>query len=168
VIDYAKLAGLAALAAGLLSLGFYFGAMHGDEKAATMQADASAAHAAQLGAVVAALETQRNAALAESGRRQGVIDAYDKTKGDPSPVVAGLADRVYHYAARAGCNSVPGAATVASGTPPFPALAASDQRIERLRGLTRAVFVASADDAAQMTAMIDFAAPWPTSSKKPP
>lgn len=158
MLSYLKMAGLAA---GLLALlGSYVFAYH--LGGASTRADAEAAHAAQLGAVVAELERQRNAALSESARRKGIIDAYDKAKDIPSPAVAGLAHRLYLYTASAGCGSVPGIGAVAGGAAPPAASAGSAGSAEQLSRLTQAVFDATDADSAQMNAMIQVA------SKPPP
>lgn len=146
---YLKYGGIAAALILLCSTFYHLGGN-------AARAAAASAHAAQLGTVVSALEAQRNAAQAESDRRQGIINAYDESKDVPDPVVAGLARRVYVYAARAGCPAVPGARPVASGITDAAPLPGSDTSLERLSKLTQAALDAAESDARQMNAMIDF------------
>jgi hypothetical protein len=144
----------------LCSLFFHLGSLGPRAELATYKTAVEAAHAAQMDKVVATLEANTVAAQTESQRRQGVIDAYDATKDTRSALIAGLAHRVYVYAARpagAGCAAVPSATTVAGGAPASAALPGSDPVIERLSGLTQAVYDACSADAKQMSAMIEIA-----------
>jgi hypothetical protein len=151
-LTYIKIGAALALVFGLLGTGWHFGG--------ASQRDADDKRAAdQLGKVVKVMEQRQVAAEAESTRRQGIIDAYDRSKASPNPIVAGLGERVLIYSRGPGCPAVPGAVAVAGGTDASPEVAGRDERVERLSGLTQAVYTACDDDAAQMTSMIDMATP---------
>lgn len=154
ILSYLKYGGIAAVVVLICGTFYHLGGN-------ASRAVSEAAHAAQLAAVVKTLETQRDAALTESNRRQGIIDAYDKAQSVPDPVVAGLAHRVYLYTTGPGCRVVPSTAALASGTPAPASVAPGDAIAQRLSELTQATFDAADADAEQMRAMIQFASPAP-------
>lgn len=143
---YIKIAAGVVLMAVLFGSGYHLGGASqrdGDDKRA----------AAQLSKVVTVMEQRQAAAEAEVTRRQGIIDAYDRIKSVPSPIVAGLGQRVLIYSRGPGCPALPGPITVAGGTADTAAQPASDEGTQRLSELNQSVYDACAADAKQMTAM---------------
>jgi hypothetical protein len=149
---YVKVGAVLVAVALVFGVGWHFGG------ASTRDA-ADKAHAAQLTNVVAVLEKRQAAAETELIRRQGIIDAYDRNKNTPSPIVAGLGQRVLIYSRGPGCSAVPSLPAVAGGASDTAAKSPSDERTERVSELNQFVYDACNADAKQMKAMIQLATP---------
>jgi hypothetical protein len=149
-LAYIKIGAALLVAAVLFGTGWHFGG------AATRDAS-DKDHAAQMTKVVAALEQRQVEADTELKRRQGIIDAYDRHKDDPSPVVANMGERMRVVTVIAACPAVPGAVTVAGGTAGSAAEPGGNETTERLSRLNQSVYDACGADAKQMRAMIDLA-----------
>jgi hypothetical protein len=149
-LAYIKIGGAVLVAAILFGTGWHMGG------AATRDAS-DKDHAAQMTKVVAVLEKRQVDSDTELTRRQGIIDAYDLHKDDPSPVVANLGERMRYVTASAACPAVPGAVAVAGGTADSAAEPRGNERTERLSRLNQSVYDACNADAKQMKSMIDLA-----------
>lgn len=156
---YAKIGGIAALAAILLWSGWHFGGMSADEKLANYKTAVEAQYAANLKTVADTLNKQIQDGVADRAAQKKVIDAYDADKANP-PATAGLADSLRDATQSASCpasRDVPKAGTVAGGAQGATAKPSGGPSVERLSGLVQAVFDSSDADAKQMNAMIKLA-----------
>jgi hypothetical protein len=140
-LTYAKWAAIAGVGVWIYHLG-----------GASDRAALAAQHAAQLQAVVKAMDENAREAAAAQAHLQGVIDAYHATPIDP--IVPGIAHRVYVVAAGTCSGRVPEARSVAPGTQAPAALPIGPSNVERSLG---DYIAACASDAAQMKAMIQLA-----------
>lgn len=146
---YVKLGAAAVLLAIVAGAGYHFGGM-------ASRIAAGAQHAAQLQAVVKAMDDNARQAAADHLHMQGVIDRYDAIKDSPDLafVAAGTAHRLYIRAASACGGGVPEATSVASGTQTPTAQPLGPSRVESALG---DYIRACSADAAQMIPMIELA-----------
>lgn len=117
-ILYAKIGGIAALAALLLWTGWHFGGLSKDDELNKYKTVQEAQYAASLKTVADTLNKQIQDGVTARAAQQKVIDAYDTTKNVRDPASVGTAHRVLHLAASssgAGGCPVPETGAVASG-----------------------------------------------------
>lgn len=84
-IAYAKIAGVAALGAFLVGIGFYFGGLRGEAKAAEAKTAQEASHAAQLAALATAWQNRELAYEGQTQRYVNEIEILRHTRAEPLP-----------------------------------------------------------------------------------
>lgn len=154
-ILYAKIGGIAALAAALLWAGWHFGGLSSAEKLANYQTTVEAQYAANLKTVADTLNKQIKDGVAERAAQQKVIDAYDLEKALP-PVTAGVVERL-RYIESTSCTAshqLPGAAAVAGGAQAAGGVPGGLSELDRLH---QAAFDAAARDASRLNAAVKLA-----------